>query len=78
MKTQLVLCCLIVGLCASLVTAKTCPANFFGYASSYNVFLLGDSNSNGGANTVDLANGEVQGTVHSTLCTPSDLSPDRF
>jgi hypothetical protein len=70
MKTQLVLCCLIVGLCATLVTAKTCPANFFGYAASYNVFLLGDANSNGGDNTFDLANGEVQGTVHSAMYAP--------
>jgi hypothetical protein len=35
----------VVGLCATLASAKTCPPNFFGFAAHYNVFIVG-ANSN--------------------------------
>jgi hypothetical protein len=59
------LCVVLVGLCASLAAAQTCPpTSIFGStASAYNVFLLGGGS--GSANTFDLTNGDVEGRVAS-------------
>jgi hypothetical protein len=63
-RAQLALCVVLVGLCASLAAAQTCPpASIFGStASAYNVFLLGGGSA---ANTFDATNGDVEGRVAS-------------
>lgn len=58
MKAQAILCVVLVGLCAHLVAAQTCPPALFGSASAYNTFLLGGGSGNF---TFDLTNGDVEG-----------------